>query len=703
MRKRIYLLMAFLLMFTGFIGIKHVDADDEIFKNFKIVFDANGGKFSSGSQLESTFDVGKPINMPEIPTRDGYEFVGWKLGDKFIDFDKNVSNAGFDIVVYLKDGTKKRYGNGNLREYGLSAMAAWKEKKKEKPKDSLTIYFDINGGDKAFSPTSVESGEKINKSEKPNKDGYIFLGWRIIDKPKINADGDEYFIDFDKEVTLIGNEYWRLYYDNGSEAEVDNNVGKATLQAVYKEKVNIEVTFDTKGGTADIESQVVYDGDKIKKPEDPVKEGYVFDHWTSKSLSEAHNTNKYALDFNEVVKSSYNSSTNSYYMGTVFYDSDDGKLFFNTKVGTKLELLAVYKKTVNFKVEFDPNGGSPRPDTQYIEKGKAPKYPTENPKKDGYVFDYWAFEDGMRAPDFSFIMVKEDLKLKAMYKKSEGFNVKFNTLGGSPVPDMQVVKAGEKAVKPQTDPVKDGYEFIGWYDSKTEYDFNEAVNRDIIIYAKYSKEGSSNDRSNRRDIDIDDDDYDDAIIKYHGILFKGFPDGSFKPEDTITRAQMVTLFVRLLGLEDEEAPDIELYSDIKGHWAEKNIIKLNEYGLLSGYPDGTFKPSGKMKRGQIAAIINKYWSITGFEPNIEDANIADIENHWAKELILALYNHRFVDLYSDNTFRPSAPLKRCEVAQIINRITDRLVIESDNQIYTDVPISHWAFEEINAASSVVEN
>ncbi len=225
----------------------------------------------------------------------------------------------------------------------------------------------------------------------------------------------------------------------------------------------------------------------------------------------------------------------------------------------------------------------------------------------------------------------------------------------------------------------------------------EAISEHLNI-----KDGETTDVRNRGDIDITDNEYPMAIMEYKLPFFEGYPDDTFRPNNTIIRAEMATVFARILGLEGHEYTGNKSFSDLDGHWAKNNILLVAEYGLLNGYKDGSFKPDGEMKRAEICSIINKYWELKGFEPNIEDADISDVDNHWAKELILGLYNHRFVDLNEQNAFRPDEPLKRDEVAQILNRITDRTIKANYTPSYKDVGKSHWAFKEVEAASNVSE-
>ncbi len=223
---------------------------------------------------------------------------------------------------------------------------------------------------------------------------------------------------------------------------------------------------------------------------------------------------------------------------------------------------------------------------------------------------------------------------------------------------------------------------------------------------KKEEDKATYEKTKRQDIKIPDTEYDKAIIVYKAPFFEGYNENGkrlFKPYNNITRAEIATVFARILKIENNKVKTQDKFSDIKGHWAKDNIIRMAEFGssknkIISGYPDGSFNPQGNITRAQFAKMIATYWDIKGFKPNIKDANIADIKDHWAKDYITALYNHKFVELSSDKKFEPDKELTRAEVAQILNRITDRALIKLNTPLYEDVTNSNKYYDEVNTAS-----
>lgn len=478
-------------------------------------------------------------------------------------------------------------------------------------------------------------------------------------------------VDTNGRVTMLDNSEVAIYAKDKSTGVV----GVYWINSKRKNKVvesKITVTFDAMGGTPTPNAQHIASGEVAIKPTEVIRnDGMIVYGWS--------------LDPTTII-------------------SDDMLFDFSTPLSSDTTLYAQYTSDY-YVCSFDTAGGVPANiPTQLVLKNQKIQVPQSVNGRPGESFAYWGIitDSGKYQPyDFNTPVVK-DTELVAFYKSiGAPIVVTFDTVGGTPTPPFQTVQHGEKVVKPNVNPTKDGYTFTAWVTAAGVYDFSKPVERDFIIYAKYKKAGSSNDKSRRSDIIIDDKDYDKAIINYQKALFKGYPDSTFRPEKTITRAEMATIFVRMIGLEDTPFVAQSSFNDIDGHWAKSSIQKAVDYGVLKGYPDGSYKPDKPMKRAEIAAVINNYWHIKGFIPDTSAAPISDIKGHWAKQLILALYNHRFTDLYLDQSFKPDNPLLRSEVAQIVNRITDRPIISTSTQRFSDVYRDHWAFLEIATAASKI--
>ena len=146
-------------------------------------------------------------------------------------------------------------------------------------------------------------------------------------------------------------------------------------------------------------------------------------------------------------------------------------------------------------------------------------------------------------------------------------------------------------------------------------------------------------------------------------LIEGYPDGTFKPEGDITRAEFAVIMYRLMK-DDEatEAVEASSFTDVSDkHWAKEAIDYLAANEVVNGYPDGTFKPEAKITRAEIAQIFYNAFGWGEYVKHFEDVQ----PGVWYYDAITALATVGIVNGYPDNTFLPNNNARRCEVAQII--------------------------------------
>ena len=147
--------------------------------------------------------------------------------------------------------------------------------------------------------------------------------------------------------------------------------------------------------------------------------------------------------------------------------------------------------------------------------------------------------------------------------------------------------------------------------------------------------------------------------------------GLAKPNATITRAEVASIFFRLLTDEMRETylTSESSFSDVKaGDWYNTMVDTLTEMGIIKGYADGTFRPNAPITRAEFAAIAARFDStdITG-----KSASFTDIANCWAKSEIERTAILGWTNGYSDGSFRPNNNITRAEVATLVNRVLQR--------------------------------
>lgn len=245
---------------------------------------------------------------------------------------------------------------------------------------------------------------------------------------------------------------------------------------------------------------------------------------------------------------------------------------------------------------------------------------------------------------------------------------------------------GEKLTKiPKVYPT-DGKYFVGWSkDKKNVLDVeSERIYSNLVLYPVYSEK---------------------RIEKIKPYI-TGYSDGTFKPDGKITRAESATLISKVCEKFSENARYCNTFTDCKsGMWYEKAVSFCASKGYIKGYSDGTFNPDGNITRAEFATVLVR---VFGLE-NVTGIDVfSDLDNHWAKEYVFALYSCGFVKPENDGSFRPDDNITRAEAVMMLNRclgvIPDREKINSyiceNGYIFSDVP--HYIDSYYDIMSAVMQ-
>lgn len=192
-----------------------------------------------------------------------------------------------------------------------------------------------------------------------------------------------------------------------------------------------------------------------------------------------------------------------------------------------------------------------------------------------------------------------------------------------------------------------------------------------------------------------------ALISTLGII-QGYPDYSYNPHNGITRAELTKLLIETLDL-PISTPEA-IFSDVAlNHWAAPHITTAFEKKIIEGYPDNTFKPKGTLTRAEAIAIIVRSSHLP--EISAQDIlRYSDIkENYWARKYILQAQVYGLIDYHKEKEFLPSQTLTRAEAAEILYRTKfiqekvedfwEKGIIPKIGQLRSETQAPEWLFQK----------
>lgn len=206
-------------------------------------------------------------------------------------------------------------------------------------------------------------------------------------------------------------------------------------------------------------------------------------------------------------------------------------------------------------------------------------------------------------------------------------------------------------------PIREGYTFEGWYldEELTEPVDEVKMTRNITVYAKWEPTSVPG--------DLNGDDHFAYII--------GRDDGYIHPTDNINRAEVAAIFFRLLKEDVRQAnlTDTHSFNDVDADmWYNTSVATMAKMGIVTGDPDGSFRPEDSITRAEFAAIAARFDEIAYDGEDL----FSDIAGHWAQEEINAAANNGWILGYTDGTFGPQKYITRAEAMTLVNRVLNRL-------------------------------
>ena len=191
----------------------------------------------------------------------------------------------------------------------------------------------------------------------------------------------------------------------------------------------------------------------------------------------------------------------------------------------------------------------------------------------------------------------------------------------------------------------------------------------------------------------------------HFAYIVGYEDGEVKPNNNITRAEVATIFFRLLT-DDARAKfwsQTNDYTDVAADsWYNNAISTLSNMGIINGYEDGTFQPNASITRAEFTAIATRFFDYTAeYDGAFNDVS----RSAWYADCVQAAVDMGLVDGYPDGGFHPNSNITRAEAVTIVNRVLNRaphedhLLDEDEMNVWPDNVYGAWYYADMQEATN----
>lgn len=687
-----------------------------IYKTYDVAtveFDAEtGGSVTSrsGNFKVKDGDVLQEQSVSSTATpREGYHFVGW--------YEKGaLTPVSTDAMLTVTAAMMQEKLNSLTEKLVVHYVAVF-------ARDSFTVKFEPNGALDAGGKSDVTGEMPPQKFHDPNSEdqpttlrknaftrpGYEFTGWAEskTGEGRTYADKEPF-----AEVTI----YRRDKIEDGD---------KITLYAQWKKLPDVTIFYTpepTSLGTVKLNGTAAKENDTIT-----VQEGTVYESLNPET--------------GEVQGATAVPGKGSVFVG--WYDAQDtersNRLIDSTTYTPKKDSSGRYQegsyvalfRLKQYVLRYDANGGTGTMEDQTFPHGQA--HPLEKCafSREGYSFVGWATEQEgkVKYEDQKSIKLDEEFPnltndndevyLYAVWEEqSVTLSYEPNDAElGSVSKASETVDAVTGTAKGSTAQPKSGARFDGWYSADGTFLSKEltfvptkkdgAVWQGTTYYAHFSAKRSPSTPSTPAKPDETKPTLAPIPEMLNGedhyAYLLGYEDGTVRPNGSISRAEVATVLFRLLkdDVRMQNLTKDNAYSDVPDTaWYAAAVSTLSKMGVISGYPDGTFRPNAPITRAEFAAMIARFDETA----KSADTPFTDISGHWAENAIGKAYGNGWVEGSSKTVFCPESNLTRAETATLLNRVLHRLPEkESDllaNQIvWPDNPETFWGYLAIQEATN----
>ena len=669
------------------------------------------------------------------PAKSGYKYTVESFDSTGLAYPDNYTFDG-----WYADGTKYNVGSQPFLTSDLDLYAKWVQDKFD-----VTYYVDGVKQDDATEEHAVGDNVTVRTAH-PEKAGYTFKGWKTVDVTVENGKFTmpKQDVRFDAEFEI--NKHNVTYYVDGKKQD------DATEEHAVGDNVTVSTTVPTKEGytfTGWTTTNATVKNGKFTMPEQdvrfdaefkineytvtykvddvetkstkhafntpvqiepkPTKTGHTFTGWSSTDVK-LDGTSFTMPAKNVTIRGFFTQNTHQYTINKHFYDEKGVEIAelasTATAPGAENALIAdLYKndavnQTVSGKNYVYVSGlTTVTPAGETLTKDVTiDLYYYLNVEGGNDIPDAWEYRltfkvvngswnDGTSADIVTYVQCKDK-------KTGEAFEAEDVV-----VPVTRIPEVGEKP--------NSGYHAGSW---NTTFDGKTPVKQDTVFtytYAKNSSGGSSGGSGHHHrkpTVTIPDKVPTGLNGNDHYAYIVGYPDKTVRPQNGITRAEVATIFFRLLTDETRNANSTKSnsYSDVAaGAWYNHAVSTLSAMGIVKGDSNGKFNPNAPITRAEFAAIAARFDD----KANSTTADFSDIVSHWAKNEISAASNNGWINGYPDGTFRPDNKITRAEAMTLVNRVLKRLP-ETAEDLHDDMikwsdnsDASQWFYLAVQEATN----
>lgn len=386
--------------------------------------------------------------------------------------------------------------------------------------------------------------------------------------------------------------------------------------------------------------------------------------------------------------------------------ADGEHITFTTSTFSPFAL--VYEKdgttppVTQYTVTYKANGGRGTMASQIVNAGDSVTINANAFTRSDHTFTGWNTASDGSGTSYTVgqqVKLTNNLTLYAQWKSTgdSGYDPKearlhFNSRGGTEFDD-EVRDAPFNFNPYENIPSRPGYRFTGWYDSSRlddRYDEDEEI---FVRMGTTTVWAGWEETSVPSMLNGDD----------HYAYIQGYSDGTVRPNANITRAQVATIFFRLLDedVRDDNLTTYNTFPDVdEDYWANTAISTMASLGVINGRNSGLFDPDAYITRAEFAAICAR------FDDSGVDGitTFTDTVGHWAEDEISRAAALGWIQGYSDGTFRPNQYITRAQAVTMINRVLCRLPEDTDDLLsgmntWTDCHEDDWFYLAIQEATN----